>query len=232
MTHPQNSDERDVKLLQFIHDRMIHVHGENENVDYLHGLRRVIRHHRPKVNEAAKQQAAPVFGVPTEQMCDGARGFILGLDLNCRRFGLMNDHLNNGGYDNLQYIIDRANNSPSMHITKWDIADCIWQLMIRYMPVPTPATVSPDGEKKRKQIACPAGCDDGVDWSSDRAEVCDECEGSGTFYVAQPNLSDWQTVMEALKEADKQIFTRWRPYPAKDLIIEALAICQRNLGKE
>ena len=30
------------KVLEFIHDRMVHVHGENVNVDYLHALRRVI----------------------------------------------------------------------------------------------------------------------------------------------------------------------------------------------
>lgn len=37
----------------------------------------------------------------------------------------------------------------------------------------------------KKQLPCPAECDDGVDWSSGTAEVCDECEGSGTFYVME-----------------------------------------------
>lgn len=36
------NNERLVKIAQFIHDRMIHVHGENENVDYLHAMRDVI----------------------------------------------------------------------------------------------------------------------------------------------------------------------------------------------
>lgn len=38
------NNERLVKIAQFIHDRMIHVHGENENVDYLHGMRDVIKY--------------------------------------------------------------------------------------------------------------------------------------------------------------------------------------------
>ena len=38
------NNERLVKIAQFIHDRMIHVHGENKNVDYLHGMRDVIKY--------------------------------------------------------------------------------------------------------------------------------------------------------------------------------------------
>ncbi len=33
---------KDIEVLQFLHDRLIHVHGENKNVDYLHALRRII----------------------------------------------------------------------------------------------------------------------------------------------------------------------------------------------
>ncbi len=32
----------DIEVLQFLHDRLIHVHDENKNVDYLHDLRRII----------------------------------------------------------------------------------------------------------------------------------------------------------------------------------------------
>lgn len=32
----------DKQILQFIHDRLLNVHGENENVDYMHSLRAVI----------------------------------------------------------------------------------------------------------------------------------------------------------------------------------------------
>lgn len=35
-------NERLAMIIQFVHDRMINVHGENENVDYLHGLRDAI----------------------------------------------------------------------------------------------------------------------------------------------------------------------------------------------
>lgn len=36
-----------------------------------------------------------------------------------------------------------------------------------------------------EQMACPANCDDGVDWSTGNAAICEECNGSGSFYVKQ-----------------------------------------------
>ncbi len=75
---------------------------------------------------------------PTENMCDEARGFIMGLDLNMRKWKDMNYHLGMGGYSNLPYIQEQAEKNPNGHITKWDVADCIWQLMVRAHPVPTP----------------------------------------------------------------------------------------------
>lgn len=66
---------------------------------------------------------------PTEEMCDRARGFIMGLDLNMRTWGAMQKHLDMGGWPTLRYIRDKALEEPSCHITKWDVADCIYQLM-------------------------------------------------------------------------------------------------------
>jgi len=45
------------EMLQFIHDRMIHVHGDNENADFMHGLRRVM-----KAMEAAEARVAELEG--------------------------------------------------------------------------------------------------------------------------------------------------------------------------
>lgn len=79
---------------------------------------------------------------PTEAMCDEARGFIMGLDLGVRKWRAMQGHLAAGGYSSLPYIMEQCANNPDGHITKWDVADCIWQLMARALPVPTPEPVS------------------------------------------------------------------------------------------
>lgn len=65
---------------------------------------------------------------PTEAMCDNARGFIAGLDQR-RDWKTMQKHLSFGGYATLPYIEQQAKENPDGHITKWDIADCIYQLM-------------------------------------------------------------------------------------------------------
>jgi len=65
---------------------------------------------------------------PTEAMCDNARGFILGLEMR-RNWITMQNHLEAGGYNTLPYIQEKAKQDPYGHITKWDIADCIYQLM-------------------------------------------------------------------------------------------------------
>lgn len=66
---------------------------------------------------------------PTEEMCTRARGFIMGLDLGYRKWGKMQSHLDMGGYPTLYYIKQKAKHEPTGHITKWDVADCIYRLM-------------------------------------------------------------------------------------------------------
>ena len=66
---------------------------------------------------------------PTEAMCDRARGFIMGLDLGYRTWEEMDTHLDLGGYPSLWSISDRAQIDPQGHITKWDVAQCIYLLM-------------------------------------------------------------------------------------------------------
>lgn len=58
---------------------------------------------------------------------------------------------------------------------------------------------------KREQMACPAGCDDGMDWSSGEAKTCDECEGSGTFYVTKSDQPDESSCPKALDKLAKHL---------------------------
>lgn len=67
---------------------------------------------------------------PTEAMCNRARGFIMGLDLvHPRNWLNMHEHLEAGGYPTLWSITDKAKHQPTGHITKWDVAECIYLLM-------------------------------------------------------------------------------------------------------
>lgn len=36
-------ETKELRILKFIYDRLIHVHGENENVDYMINLRQIIK---------------------------------------------------------------------------------------------------------------------------------------------------------------------------------------------
>lgn len=71
---------------------------------------------------------------PTEDMCTAARGFILGLDIGIRNWGDMRKHLERGGSPTIPYIIEMAEEGAGGHITKWDVADCIFQLMMTAAP--------------------------------------------------------------------------------------------------
>ncbi len=71
----------------------------------------------------------PPFKKPTEEMCNRARGFIMGLDLNIRTWGAMQKHLDMGRYPTTYYIKKMAMDAREGHITKWDVADCIYCLM-------------------------------------------------------------------------------------------------------
>jgi|GEM_PF-6982919 len=60
---------------------------------------------------------------PNEKMCDAARAFILGLDIQIRTYEDMRKHLARGGNAIPDWMPE------SGHITKWDVADCIYRLM-------------------------------------------------------------------------------------------------------
>lgn len=90
--------------------------------------------------ESAGQQ----LSVPTEAMCDQARGFIMGIDLGCRTWGAMQRHLNMGGYPSLPRIHEMAETDPKGHITKWDVAECIFMLMTQPAVATAGATYTKD----------------------------------------------------------------------------------------
>jgi hypothetical protein len=72
--------------------------------------------------------------IPTEAMCDAARAFILKLDMGIRNFCDMRRALERSGNPILPYIAERAKDGQGAHITKWDIADIIWQYMAAALP--------------------------------------------------------------------------------------------------
>ena len=84
----------------------------------------VIQALRPYLRSLAREANAP-----TEAMCDRARGFIMGLDLNCRTWAKMWSHLQSGSYPCPPHFREKAASDPSGHITKWDVAECIYMLM-------------------------------------------------------------------------------------------------------
>lgn len=61
---------------------------------------------------------------PTEFMCDGARGFLLGLEIGIKTYEDMKINLVRIGYKIPEWMKDKGGN-----LTKWDKADCIWRLM-------------------------------------------------------------------------------------------------------
>lgn len=75
------------------------------------------------------EQFSHDVSLPTEAMCDNARGFIMGMDIGCRTWGAMQKHLDMGDYKTHPDICRFSENNPTGHITKWDCAHYIYQLM-------------------------------------------------------------------------------------------------------
>ena len=73
-----------------------------------------------------------------------ARGFIIGLDLCYRKWGDMQRHLDLGGYPSLPRIREMAEKDPKGHITKWDVAECIYMLMTQPAVATAGATSTKD----------------------------------------------------------------------------------------
>jgi len=85
---------------------------------------KIIRQHQPN------QPGIHLPAEPSEEMCKRARGFIMGLDLSQRTWGAMRNHLQRGGYPTLPSITRKAEECCDGHITKWDVAECIYMLMV------------------------------------------------------------------------------------------------------
>ena len=64
---------------------------------------------------------------PTETMCDAARWFILARDSGIIKWGKLEPAIPKR--PTIKYIEDKIASDPAGHITKWDVADCIYQLM-------------------------------------------------------------------------------------------------------
>lgn len=67
------------------------------------------------------------MNIPTEKMCDAARWFILARDAGIHTWGGLTPGIPKR--QTIKYIEDKISSEPAGHITKWDVADCIYQLM-------------------------------------------------------------------------------------------------------
>ena len=71
---------------------------------------------------------------PTEEMCDAAREFLMGMEVGIKDYAKMIVH-----FQNLGTPIPKWMECRTGHLTKWDKADCIWRLMAVALPAkPTP----------------------------------------------------------------------------------------------
>lgn len=75
------------------------------------------------------EQAEAMQELPTDEMCDAARGFILGFNVGIHHYDKMREHLRMGGYGVPDWMLEREG-----HITKWEKAECIWRLMSAAQP--------------------------------------------------------------------------------------------------
>lgn len=65
----------------------------------------------------------------TEKMCDAVRYFIMGRDRNICTWAGMKEHLDECGSRIHPRIEEYARNYPKAFITKWDVAEIIYDLM-------------------------------------------------------------------------------------------------------
>jgi len=108
---------------------------------------------RPEGTEAGKDFTfgfttnEPVkVDVPTEEMCDAARWFILARDSNIHTWGGLSRCIDT----TIPYIAEKMRNDPQGHITKWDFADCVYRLM---QSVATPNQVKVSAMQERGGVA-------------------------------------------------------------------------------
>jgi hypothetical protein len=79
---------------------------------------------------------------PTEAICDEARWFILARDAGITTWSGLLPSI--PSRPTIPYIEEQIAKNPSGHITKWDVADCVYQLMATaaFATETMPSTVS------------------------------------------------------------------------------------------
>lgn len=101
------------------------VHSLDLSLHYTSAARIAAEYYEPRIAEL-KQRLERESAPPTEAMCDKARWFILARDANIHTWG----GLSRCVYGRtIPYIEDKIKNDPLGHITKWDVAHCIYELM-------------------------------------------------------------------------------------------------------
>jgi hypothetical protein len=84
--------------------------------------------------------------VPSEEMCDAARDFIMGLEAGIKNFEAMCAYLKHVGGGAPDWM-----SRDERHITKWDKAECIYRLMDARRPTPPEVQALVDALEKIKQ---------------------------------------------------------------------------------
>lgn len=78
---------------------------------------------------ASQREGEEKMNKATEAMCDAARPFIIGMEIGIKTFEFMKDHLEEYEVEIPHRIVVMAKDYPKSHITKWDKAEIIYDLM-------------------------------------------------------------------------------------------------------
>jgi hypothetical protein len=196
----------DSAFLQWVHDRMRFVHGENENVDYMHKLRAIIAsvpgdRKTPNVASAAQQAAAP--GALYSYMGESGRYELLGHAVGAGKCRLI---------DPLTVYRDTATGNlyfrhPSDFAARMVAIEGNASSGQGTSEAPQTAAARDVLAERQRQVKA-----EGYDHENDDNYVNDEMAAAAAFYVMPPGVRDWP--MEGISYGatmGQAIYPDWMP---------------------